>query len=720
MQNSSGMMVERNHVWRVIDGPELEAVDLTLLKRFEKEVFIPSFPNDDERESFEEDIIPRIQDHDGDVRTFVVLLMIRQGDQDQVMAGEICDWYPATSDLEVIYVAVNSKTRRGGYGSLILQEGTARIVRRIEEEGDVRRVFFETENPDREQPSGTHVMRLPDRLRFFGKNGGAVLLDKYYQPPLSDGKGWADNMMLCTLPVFRLNADGTRVDDQELETYVPKSEVMEFLCAFYHGLDGADRTEEGIARLKLMEESLFKGAGEENAVLKRIESSFFRLPYATVTSHFFIEPEDETGLDVSREDSVFNSYECDLMQYGAQEYDLRPVVTHHYKLLRNRELILPREYKYDSEGRRFFVRRWDDRFPQADISFNWSYHRKYQKYLATVVVTPSEGSYFTELDVLKMIALFGFGSKQENFKPLDPMQVQLEEGGAMLEMSFEELIRSVFHLKKLPVRTCTGITEIDLLDMEGEKDFDTFQAFTDDILSDGPRESIWNKTLCGLFLGIFDYLRMNQGEIADTVEPFQIRESYFMQVCRGNLIQIRFNASDERIDKILTSAYLIIPSAVLAFNERVLKDNFTILSALEHSERRIQGGKRAFSDFDRYTYLSGEVKKIETSLADNYIQDLFHYVSEQLIMQNGSSQRGLTKSLKKLQEGLALQKNRAEEFRDRYTSSIDTIQNVILLMLAILQVATIKSTDEVSVFAWFAMVMTVIVGSYLFFRKRRL
>ena len=713
-------MIGQNQRWRVIDGPELSAEDRSLLDRFDAETFIPSFPNDDERESFGDDIIPRIQDHGGEVRTFIVLLLERQDDREQVMAGEICDWYPATSDLEVIYVAVNPKARRGGYGSRILQEGTARIVRRIEEEGEVRRVFFETENPDREQPSGSHVMRLPDRLRFFGKNGGGVLLDKYYQPPLSEGKGWADNMMLCTLPVFHLNESGTEVEEPEPETFVPKSEVMEFLRAFYRGLDGADRTEEGIARLKQMEESLFKGAGEEIAALKRIESSSFRFPYATVSSHFFIEPVAETGLDVDQEDSVFNSYECDLMQYGAQEYDLRPVVTHHYKLLSNRELYLPKEYKYDSEGSRFFVRQWDDRVPHADISFNWSYHRKYRKYLATVVVTPSEGSYFTELDVLKIIALFGFGSRQENFKPLEPMRVQLEEGGAVEEMSFEELIRTVFHLKKLPVGTDTGITEIDLLDMEGEKGFDSFRAFTDDVLSTGPRESIWNKTLCGLFLGIFDYLRMNQGEIADTVEPFQIRESYFTQVCRGNLIQIRFNASDERIDKILTSAYLIIPSVVLAFNEQVLKDNFAVLSALERSEGKAEGRRWTFSDFDRYSYLSGEVKKIEISLADNYIRDLFHYVSEQQIMRFGNIQRGLTKSLKKLQEGVDLQKNRADEFRDRYTSSIDTIQNMILMMLAILQVATIKSADEVSVFAWIAMALTVVIGFYLFFRKRRM
>ena len=709
-------MSENKLSWHVISGPELSKGDRALLKKFDVQTFTPSFPNDDERESLEDDIIPRILDHSGDVRTFIVLV----AEKDTVLAGEVFDWYPQTGDLEIIYIAVNPDSRRGGLGSILLKEGMARVVKRIgEEDGIVRRVFFETENPEKPQQSGSLVMSLPDRLRFFGRHGGAVLLDCYYQPPLSEGKGWADNMMLCTLPIYIWNEDETEVEEPELETFVPTDEVMEFLTAFYNGLDGADETEEGKAHLQTMKQALYGGAGEGNAALKRIESFSFRFPYATVSTHYFIKPTKKTGLDTETEDAVFNSYECDLMQYGLQEYNLRPVVTHHYKLLKNVSLCLPREYQYDSEGSRFFVRNWDDEVLHADISFNWSFHRKFNRFLATVVLSPSEDACFTEKDILKIIALFGFGSKQENFKPLTPMKIQTEAGGPFEECSFEQLVSKVFSLEEEPVKTCTGITEIDLQDMKGEKEFASFDEFKEDVLSDGPSESVWNKTLCGVFLGIFDYMRMNMGEIADTVEPFQIRDSYFTQVCRGNLVQIKYNTSDERIDKILTSAYLIIPSVVLAFNEEVLRENNKVLVALEDCKGRKKNGRRILTDFDRYSYMSGEIKGIEKSLADNYIQDLFHYVSEQLIIRNGNSQRGLAKSLRKLQEGIKLQQGRADEYKERSASSIDTLQNIILLMLAILEVATIKSIDEVSVFARYTMGLALLIGLFLFFRKRK-
>ena len=712
-------MSDRLHL-HLVSGPVLSSRDRLLFSTFEKEIYLPSFPDDDERESVAEDILPRIADHSGKVRTFAVFLVDdTEKEAPRVVAGEICDWYPSCHDLEIIYVAVNPDIRRGGAGTRILQEGTARIVGAIEKEkGErVRRIYFETENPDKPQEEDKFVMKLQDRVRFFGKNGGAVILEDYYQPPLSSGKGWADNMMLCTLPVFRLDSDGT-LPEPELETEVPKEELFEFLRCFYEGLDNADRTPEGKAFLQKMRMS---SDGNESVAAMRIEAYAFQIPYAAVTSHLLIDPTPESPLDFSQEDPVFNSYECDLMQYGLQEYGKRPVVTHHYCLLKNVDLHLPARYQYKSEGKCFVVRQWDGRDLQVDVSFNWSYHRKFKRYMVTMVLSPSEGHSFTELDILKIVALSGFGSKQEGFKALEPVRVAYEwEDGLQEAFSFEEFVQSVFRLKERPVMTQTGITDFDLLDMKGEKDFDSFSQMKKQVLCQGPRESVWNKTLCGIILGIFDFMRMNEGEIADTVAPFQVRDTYFTQVCRGNLIQVKFNASDERIDTILTSAYLIIPSVILAFNEEVLRVNADNLAALEKADGRIQGGKRTISDFARFSYLSGEVKKLEASLSDDYIRDIFHYESEQQLMRNGNAQRGLSKSLKRLQEGIDLQRSQSLEYKDKYTSSVDTIQNIILLMLAILQVATIKSMDEISTLGWVSLSLALLAGLFFFFRKRRM
>lgn len=726
-------MDEKQDIELHLIAPDLNTQELEWLRSFDERIFRPAFPNEDERESLFDDILPRLGSL-SEVPHSYLILAVRDM---EVLGGLICDWYASCHSLEIIYIAISSGDRNKGMGSKLLKEGTAKIVQAIEKGSDrVKRIYFETENPGKPQNERHFVMELKNRLRFFGKHGGCVLLENYYQPPLSETKNWADNMMLCTLPVFRYDKQG-ELECYEPETVISEEEVMDFLQAFYAGLFDNDKTDVGKGYLQRMRDSLLRN--EAGAVVPmRIEYYSFLLPYAAVSSHFFIKPQDKF-LDPDSEDRVFNSYECDLMQYGFQEYPERPMVTHHLALLRQVVMHLPDNYTYESEGNRYRVRRYCGQDLSVNISFNWSYHRKFEKYLATVVFTPSGGCAFSELDILKIIALTGFGSKQENFKALDPWLFAKDDKTKMEGIpeadvrmdSFEDLLMSVYHLTEPPVKAGTGITEIDFWDMEGEG-FEGFskleesewrkrmKQLMDNTVSQTPSESVFNKMLCGLFLGIFDFSRMNQGEIADTINPFLPGGDYFTQVCRGNLIQVKWDTTDERIGKILTSAYLIIPSAVLAMNERVLKDNYEALEKMSETDRKGWLKKVFMSDYDKYSELSGKIKQVETSLSSCYIRDVFQYISEQMIIKHGSSQRGLSKSLRKLQEAIDFQKSRADEFRNRYTSSIDTLQNIILLVLAILQVATIKSADEVSGFAWVAIVASLLIGAFLFFRKRNL
>lgn len=686
-----------------------------LLKTFDEQVFRPAFPNQDERESLFDEIVPRLGGQDDDPASFIVLA-IRDG---AVVGGEICDWYSSCNALEIIYIAVSKDIRQGGIGSLLLEEGTATIVQEIERGGaTVKRLYFETENPDKKQDESLLVMSLCDRLRFFGKHQGAVILHDYYQPPLSPGKKWADNMMLCMLPVFRFE-DGEVVS--ELDSFVPVEEVMTFLTCFFNGLDHAQDTPEGQEFLGKMRQEMESDQWPERAVLTRIEYSRFKIPYVTVASHFFVpsSPLLENLIAADSKDivNVFNSYECDLMRSGLQERENRPVITRHYKLYENAKIWLPDRYQFSSEGEVFPYRRWDAGPILADISVNWSYHRQRKAFLATVVVSPSEGAYFDEHDILKLITAFGFGSLQEDFTPLSDLRIECPTGTFS---SFSQLIKSVFQLEAEPIPARTGITELDLLDIQGElgvKDFDEFRA---DLLSEGPRETEWNKTLCGFFLGIFDYMRMNSGEIADTVKPFQTRRNYFMQVCRGNLLKVSCNSTDERIDKILTSAYLIIPSVFLAYNQDLLSESKKYLARAVSGLQADGTPKRMLSSFDRFSFLSSEIKNIEDSYSSGYIRDVFQYESEKLIMLHGSEERGLSKDSERLKEAISLQKGRAEELKDKYTGGIDTIQNIILLVLALLQVANIKDIHEVSLLAKIAIVASLVIGLVIYLRKRKL
>ena len=88
-------MAEQKLSFRWLVGPELSNVEEDLIAQFDKDIFIPSFPNDDERESID-DIKSRIKDHQKNVRTLIAF-MFESDDKgsDCLIAGEICDWYPA-------------------------------------------------------------------------------------------------------------------------------------------------------------------------------------------------------------------------------------------------------------------------------------------------------------------------------------------------------------------------------------------------------------------------------------------------------------------------------------------------------------------------------------------------------------------------------------------------------------------------------------------------
>lgn len=704
--------MEQTERFIIITGPALTDEERSLLSIFNTTTYIPAFPNDDERESLETDIIPRIKNHEGSIRTFIILLIKNDG---KVSAGLIADWYPECRDLELIYIAVNPSERKNGIGSRILQEGTARVVSFIEKDGvSVRRVYFETENPNESQLHSDEEMDPKGRIRFFGRNYGSLIVEDYYQPPLSEGKNWADNMVLCTLPVFRFDTEENEVAIPEAESSVPESELFEFLTSFYRELDNANQTPEGKEHLEMMRNSIrnSKTWNDGSIKLQRIESNSYQLKYATIASHFFIDP-DPNFLEADSKDHIFNSYECDLMKYGLQDYEKRPIVTHHFKLLEGVLLRLPREYQYESEGRFFFYKKWDNEPVKVDISFNWSYHRAFEKYLATIVISPSGDSYFTEIDILKIISLLGFGSKQESAIMCEPLLISLSGNKqGLIEMTFAQLVQTVFKLNTLPILTETGITDIDLQGTNID-----FQGLVKGINSRELPETTWNKTLCGLILGIFDFLRMNEGEITDTLKPIIIGESYLLQICRGNLVFLRSDTSDERIDKILISAYLIIPSAVLAFNELVITQNMELLRSLKDVNYRIKKRRIFVTDFDRYSFLANDVKKIETSLDESYIRDIFQYESEQRIIQFGSVERGLSDSYIKLKDSIVIQKNRSAEYLDKYTGRIDTLQNIILLMLAILQVATIKSIKDITMVAWIMLSFALIIGAIVYIKK---
>ena len=694
---------------------------LDQLSRFRDDIYTPAFPDENEREPFDEKILPRLQTKGDFVQTALVLAY----DGEQIIGGEITDWYPSCASLEIIYLAVGEEFRGQSFGGQILREATAIVCNSFAEEGiPVEHIFFETENPSLtpDAPFDTEA-----RLRFFASAGAALLPITYAQPPLSEEQGWARNLYLCVLP-FVIEEDGYLIGEAEI-TSISTSAVMDFLLDFYKGLGYAGRADDELTKTSEALSSLQNEEGEVPLVF--FENPKYKLHDAAIASFFNAGIADEQSIpDTSC--PVFNSYECDLMNYRHQCWEDRPFTNHHRLLLENVVITFPASYHYSSEGSTFY-RRTSRRSLKTDISVNSSYKRDVgavplMSHLLHLVLRPAkEGQcFFSELDMLKFIVCFGFGSKQENVRfdqilaneglQIDTSQCEnLPQNLRKTYGSFEELLASTLGLECCEALG-TGVSELELSAIEGPLDFNTFEEFRSDILSEGPLNNDWNKTLCGLVLGIFDFERMNGPEIYDTIRPALDRKYAFAVLCRGHLVNVKMDLEPERVETILMSPYLLIPGAALAFNEDVIVQNWEKLEMVSSTEdvfrKNISSSRKKgaiktrqrlhlknelfFNDFyNQSNMLAQCIREVSDSLADDYMADIFQYPSEKTLLLAGSEQRGLAARREDMLEKLENYKEKVATYREKYTDNVDSIQNILLFILAVMQVITAIMRERV-------------------------
>lgn len=662
------------------------------IESFEKDIYIPSFPDDDEREPFSS-ILSRLG-AESSPRTAIVLAF----SNGSVAGGMVFDYYPECSSAELIYIAVSPGLRGRGLGDILLSEGTHRFLDSLEAGGmECRRMYFETENPFIE--SGDESMDKVSRLRFFARNSACRVPIRYFQPPLSEDSCWAENLFLCILPQF---SDG--------KTDIPAGELKEFLRCFYRGL-GISCTDSKF--LEMMQGVDYATESDGNVDCHRFaEEPQFRLSRFSLVYHFLIEgEEDGAASEEDGEDPLFNSYECDLMNYSLQPLGRRPIRTRHVRLYKRIRLRLPRFYRYTSEGHHFYkVSAHRELCVRA--SLNCSVNSTHNIRIAHLVITAEgqDGGAFNELDCIKMIT--AFGSTQEKFSIPDRGELGVEEPESGRNWdSIADFVSSNFGGRRCRVLR-NGITELDLAkvqDNSGRQLFKSFSEFRDSVaLSSNPDENPWNMAFCGLILGIFDFTRMNSAEISDTIKPFAMRRDSFIVLCRGHLMKLKFDErSEDETANILISPYLLIPSAVLSINEIVLDRCESVLDA------PLPGN----TYYRKSMLLSERIRSVMSSMNTEYLQDVFHYPSEKEIMDEGTGQRGLGRRYAQLEKRLDKERMLMEEYKSKDQLGPDYFTNAMLAILALLQVTAPLFGKTVWLILTF--VFAGIIGALSFIQVRR-
>jgi len=219
----------------------------------------------------------------------------------------------------------------------------------------------------------------------------------------------------------------------------------------------------------------------------------------------------------------------------------------------------------------------------------------------------------------------------------------------------------------------TGIVQLETCELEANRTIDFkgfFKIIQNKNRSEVENDSVmqFSKALCGIILGIFDFNRMDDEEIFDTIQPIVQAETTFMVLCRGTLFKI--SDKDEIMESvsnhIIVSPYLLVPNMVLSFNEFILMEAKNEIDLfLDPKQNK---GLKELEIFQR---------KVRQILNVQYLRDIFQYPSEKEIVDNGNSQRGISnlhdtiiKRLEELSEIIEIKKANRSNQSDAFFNSL--------------------------------------------------
>jgi GNAT superfamily N-acetyltransferase len=180
-----------------IAADRLRFVDLTpaggdLLARFHDELYVPEFPEPDERESLDNMLAYlRAGDH---ANAYLVTLLL---DGDRIVGGCVADYFARSSCGAIEFLVVDPAARGSGVGGRLAAHIERRMHGAAQERGKtLALVLAEINDPFKRSPTPDNVDPFV-RLRFWARLGFRRLAFPYRQPALSDRQAPVENLLLA-------------------------------------------------------------------------------------------------------------------------------------------------------------------------------------------------------------------------------------------------------------------------------------------------------------------------------------------------------------------------------------------------------------------------------------------------------------------------------------------------------------------------------------------
>lgn len=647
-----------------------------LINKF-KILYESGFPDDNEREDF--DVILKRVSGDKTANEPHSVILLHTIERNRVVAGGlIADWYERSKCIHLTYLIIDENHRNKGIATILINEGVALVIDWIKKSKgiEIKNVFFESNIPWKTKLENDNFDAV-ERLKIFSKLGAKWIDIPYIQPALDTEKSPVDNLFLLSFSQFNANQNKVAV-----------TEVAGFLKDLYFGL-GVNNPEQNddfnamtAGLMKIMDNNdnidLFPVPFEKKSISNHSEKSSFKFDKTSVTIHF-IEKEEKAnkeGVDCN----FFSSFERDLLNFQNQRN--QPLKNIVFRSGIKAKLSFPKYYRYTSEGCTYKI---SSKSKDLNVILSVSYTQKIRplnQRIWHLTIKPAKGESFSEYDLIKLVTFFGSTQEEQTVSE----KIKFFTAGDKPEVNsvlgfVENITRQKNGLKLLR----TGIVQLDIENLFKAENgslgefFDTFQKeerhlFTND------RLKLFAQALCGIVLGIFDFHRMEDDEINDTIQPVMASGSSFMVLCRGNLLKISDNDEimDTVADKIVVSPYLLVPSAVLSYNEYILSEAKEMLDITLADTSKLTLNKLEETQY-----------KVNEIINFKYLNDIFHYPSEQTIIEKGELQRGIVQTQSNIAGRLEELFKVIEMKQENRSNLSDAFLNAFLGLIAMVQLNSI-------------------------------
>jgi hypothetical protein len=411
----------------------------------------------------------------------------------------------------------------------------------------------------------------------------------------------------------------------------------------------------------------------------------FRQVSICLHSVSFSSPFPKESLADDRARSQFKSFEPDLLSYRFQS---DPPLMSRCLMDRPRQIMIhyPDRLEYITEGHRiplYCLKKEQNKPARACLS--QTYFHQSGIYIYHLVISPREGAYFSEYDLIKLSKIYGGIQESNNLRQAIRFAIDEndEKGGLLLVEDFigdllnrERKGRPFYFPENDKPILCAGSIEIDVDSIVQDSYFPGLfdkivSSFSNEIASREDLENAFKsnsnvgrelKALCGIVTGIFDFNRMSFVELLDTLEATVQRGGTFIRIHRGNLI--RMDHKDQMLDScrntIGANPNIIIPQAILLQNDAVVDLADKQLNEALRMGQNITKKNRVYRD--KLTAIRFYANR---RLRLNVLPNVFQYSTERQIMDEGARHRGSNERIISSIERLRELESMIEKERDR-------------------------------------------------------